>query len=170
MYSSDEIIPKEVVNIKGERGTINIEINNCNNGFHEVESFEDICTSIQPKGYYLDESFNIYRKCHPMCAECFGGSNDDKKMKCLKCNDDYFLNNITNNCLPAEPNKRIEEIERKTSPFFILFIFIFIFSLIFAIIYICWENLLGIRCSRTNKGKNNKDEEEKKIELQKNNQ
>ena len=165
IYSSDAIIPKEVVNIKGTRGTINIEINNCNNGFHEVESFEDICINIQPKGYYLDELFNIYRKCHPMCEECFDGSNDDTKMNCIKCKDDYFLNNKTNNCLSVEPNKRIEEIERETSPFYLIFLFIFIFSILFAIFYICWGKILNLLCSRNNKGKNKKDEKEKQLEI-----
>ena len=141
IYPSDAIVPKiPSAKISGKRGTITFEINFCNNGFHEVESLEGICTNIQPKGYYLDEKFNIYRQCHPMCAECFDGSNDDKKMNCLKCENDYYLNNNTHNCLSVEPNNRINEIQRETSSFYTIFIIMIIITILSSFFYIFLYN------------------------------
>lgn len=143
-YSSFQIMPKdteissELKYIEGEKRQISIRINDCNNGFHEIELYENICIKDKPEGYYLDEKLNMFRKCHPLCADCEFGSNDDSNMNCLNCKDGYILQ--ISNCVSKDVTDKIITVDRKNSNLFVLFIVIFFAAVIIS----CFSVFRGI--------------------------
>ena len=49
------------ISIKVKQGNININIDECNNGFHEIQFYDNICINKRPEGNYLDEKSNMYK-------------------------------------------------------------------------------------------------------------
>ena len=155
-YSSIQIvpngsqIPQESKYIEGKRKTFDILIKECNNGFHEIELYEDICIKDKPEGYYLDEKNNIYRKCFPLCSDCEFGSNNETDMKCIKCIDGYILKESTSNCIYKDTKEKIVSINRKESSFYVWFIVILCIAFIFSFIT-SFINRIKLCCKISNK-------------------
>ena len=135
-YPKDAKIPlSPEISIKGKKGIINFNIDECNNGFHEIQFSDNICTNIRPEGYYLDEESNMYKKCHPLCSHCTMESNDDSKMNCLECVKNYTLDNLTSNCIPIEDKKHSSDEKTETKAYFVSFIWsIFIIVILLALL------------------------------------
>lgn len=163
-YSSIQIVPNgtqippESKYIEGKRKTFDILIKECNNGFHEIELYEDICIKDKPEGYYLDEKNNIYRKCFPLCSDCEFGSNNETDMKCIKCIDGYILKDSTSNCIYKDTKEKIVSINRKESSFYVWFIVILCIAFIFSFIT-SFINRIKLCCKISNK----KDDDQESI-------
>ena len=50
----------------------------------------------EPKGYYLDSSDSLYKKCYNTCETC-KMKGDNKTHNCLECNTNYSFGVIVNN-------------------------------------------------------------------------
>ena len=77
----------------------------CENDYKLVED-ANICQMEFPNiNYYLDENFNMYKKCHENCKTCSHGPiyyNDILEIEdtnCDECIDDYYRVENTNNCI-----------------------------------------------------------------------
>ena len=161
---SDAEIPSESKYIEGNIRKIYIRINDCNNGFHEIESDKDICIKDKPEGYYLDENNNIYRKCHSLCADCELGPNDSN-MNCLKCKDGYILD--TSNCISKDIIDKDISVDRKTSSFYILFVIIILIAFCISCVSIFIEKIKYyykyLKDRFLKKDKPNKNEKQKEL-------
>jgi hypothetical protein len=153
---------------EGDKVTINIEINSCNNGFYEVEDKDDICTKIRPSGYYLDKANNMFKKCHPKCSECLEFSDDDLNMKCLKCILNHKYNNNTFNCRYDDDNLQpyTTNFKPEESQFSSIFVAIFIIAVILIFLVIFGNQILI--CIQKRKNKNNVEELLKENEKEEN--
>ena len=73
----------------------------CNQGFYRMENDPSSIDNYfycykEPKGYYLDETEFIYKKCYETCETCeFKG--DSKFHNCLECNNNYQFTIKKNN-------------------------------------------------------------------------
>jgi len=123
-------IPSESKYIEGKQRKIDILIKDCNDGFYGIENDEEICIKDKPEGYYLDVTYNMYRKCYHLCADCETGSTDDHDMKCLKCINGFIIKNSTSNCISEESQETEINLTRKTSLFYVWFIIILCFAFI----------------------------------------
>ena len=77
----------------------------CENDYKLIED-SNICQIEAPNNnYYLDENFNIYRKCHENCKTCSNGPIyyidflEIEDTNCDECIDDYYKIENTNNCI-----------------------------------------------------------------------
>ena len=148
--------------IKAKKGIININIDECNNGFHEIQFSDNICTNKRPEGYYLDEQSNMYKKCHPLCSDCSMESNDDSNMNCLVCVTNYTLDSLSSNCIPIEPKKKSNYKSTETKSFAI-------YSIGSAVIVILLALVVCLYCKmRKSLNSSKQIEDEKKVELNEN--
>ena len=65
----------------------------CNNGFYRMENDNDQIENYfncykEPKGYYLDNSDSLYKKCYDTCETC-QIKGDNITHNCLECNSNY---------------------------------------------------------------------------------
>ena len=74
----------------------------CNTNYHPKENDPENrgeyinCYNQAEEGYYLDNYFNLYKKCYNSCKTCNRAGND-KFHNCTKCNDNFTLGIKRNN-------------------------------------------------------------------------
>ena len=104
-YRIMKIYPENIIGIKtpeiyieGRQGSININFQDCLDGYYKLDYDLHLCTNVKPKGYYLDKINNIYKACTAPCSECSGPKINNTFMNCLECKNNYYLTEDTKSC------------------------------------------------------------------------
>ena len=104
IYPLNKNIPEpEDIYIEGKEGYLAIDINDCFDGYYKLEDDLNLCTSINPKGYYFDKKYKIYKKCSSPCLECSDNYISYNDMNCISCINNYTITEDTNSCYDYIP-------------------------------------------------------------------
>ena len=98
IYPENKIAKTSEVYIEGRQGSIKINFNDCLDGYYKLDYDLNLCTNVEPKGYYLDKDNKIYKACSYPCKECFGPKISEYNMNCLECINNYYMTEDTNSC------------------------------------------------------------------------
>ena len=106
IYPSYKVPYESNFYIKGREGKIQFDYNgdDCLNGYYHLDYDLDLCTTIKPPKYYIDENSKTYKACQSPCDECNGPIISDELMNCITCKNDFYITEDTNSCYKEKEN------------------------------------------------------------------
>ena len=109
-YFSEELYPSGVQFqdlteniIEGRIGELSFDFWECSNGYYHLDYDLNICSSLKPEKYYIDEENKIYKKCQSPCDDC-NGPMVDESMNCITCKENFYMTEDTNSCYKEKEN------------------------------------------------------------------
>ena len=80
--------------------TNNMNCDECINNYYFLYGTKNCYNMdfIENKEYYFSSYDNKFHKCYYSCEKCLIGGTDDNNQNCIKCIDNYYYEENTNNC------------------------------------------------------------------------
>ena len=81
-------------------GTNNMNCLECIDNYYFVYNTNNCynMSFIENSSYYFSTADNKFHKCHLGCEICLNGNNNEYNQNCIKCQDNYYFEENTNNC------------------------------------------------------------------------
>lgn len=110
IYPSNRDTPQlNDIYLEGREGHVNINFDECLEGYYKLEDNLNTCTNKKPNGYFLDVNEKIYKKCSSPCFDCSGPYISFNEMNCINCLENYFITEDTYSCYDFVPINYIKE-------------------------------------------------------------